>query len=67
MPRLTSIDDRLQQLANSRFWIAIGHYEAGKLGGWRSYVDDPKFFLAPDGAHDPKAELAATLQALYAR
>ncbi|GFM51937.1 membrane protein [Pseudomonas cichorii] len=58
--------DRLQQLANERFWLSLGHYEAGKLGGWRSYVDDPKFFLAADGAHDPKAELSATLAALYA-
>ncbi len=58
--------DRLQQLANEPFWISLGHYEAGKLGGWRSYVTDPKFFLAADGAHDPKAELSATLAALYA-
>lgn len=58
-------NDRLQQLANSRFWISIGHYEAGKLGGWRSYVDDPKFFLSQNGAHDPKAELSATLEAIY--
>jgi hypothetical protein len=29
-------------------------------------VDDADFFLAADGAHDPQAELAATLQALYA-
>jgi hypothetical protein len=59
-------DDRLQQLANEPFWISLGHYETAKLGGWRSYVDDPKFFLAANGAHDPKAELSATLAALYA-
>ncbi|WP_177318479.1 hypothetical protein, partial [Pseudomonas sp. R62] len=29
---------RLQQLANDRFWISLGHYETAKLGGWRSYV-----------------------------
>lgn len=63
-PRVAA--DRLQQLANEPFWISLGHYEAGKLGGWRSYVDDPKFFLAADGAHDPKAELSATLDAIYA-
>lgn len=57
---------RLQQLANDPFWISIGHYETAKLGGWRSYVSDPKFFLAADGAHHPDAELAATLKALYA-
>ncbi|MES2869974.1 MAG: DUF4105 domain-containing protein [Pseudomonadota bacterium] len=56
---------RLQQLANDPFWISLGHYEAGKLGGWRSYVSDDKFFLAPDGAHHPDAELRATVEALY--
>ncbi|MDB6146183.1 MAG: rane protein [Pseudomonas sp.] len=57
---------RLQQLANSPLWIALGHYTPAKLGGWRSYVDDPKFFLAADGATDPETELNATLKAIYA-
>jgi len=57
---------RLQQLANDRFWISLGHYETAKLGGWRSYVSDKKFFLAPDGNEHPDNELAATVQALYA-
>ena len=57
---------RLQQLANDPFWISLGHYETAKLGGWRSYVSDKKFFLAPDGNEHPDRELAATVQALYA-
>jgi hypothetical protein len=57
---------RLQQLANDPFWISLGHYETAKLGGWRSYVSDPKFFLAADGNEHPDRELAATVQALYA-
>ncbi|BBP57221.1 DUF4105 domain-containing protein [Pseudomonas sp. St316] len=56
---------RLQQLANDRFWISLGHYETAKLGGWRSYVSDKKFFLAPDGNEHPARELSATLEALY--
>ena len=56
---------RLQQLANDRFWISLGHYETAKLGGWRSYISDKKFFLAPDGNEYPDRELTATLQALY--
>ena len=56
---------RLQQLANDRFWISLGHYETAKLGGWRSYISDKKFFLAPDGNQHPDRELTATLQALY--
>jgi hypothetical protein len=59
-------DQRLQQLANDPFWLSLGHYESGKISGWRSYVSDKKFFLAPDGAHHPDAELKATVEALYA-
>ncbi|MFJ2687062.1 DUF4105 domain-containing protein [Pseudomonas sp. NPDC087342] len=59
-------DQRLQQLANDPFWISLGHYETAKLGGWRSYVSDKKFFLAADGNEHPDRELAATVQALYA-
>ena len=59
-------NQRLQQLANDPFWISLGHYETAKLGGWRSYISDHKFFLARDGAEHPDAELAATVQALYA-
>ena len=58
-------NQRVQQLANDPFWISLGHYEARKLGGWRSYVSDDKFFIAPDGAHHPDAELRATVEALY--
>ncbi|WP_248804656.1 DUF4105 domain-containing protein [Pseudomonas sp. MWU13-2100] len=57
---------RLQQLAHDPFWISLGHYETAKLGGWRSYVSDKKYFLAADGAHHPDAELQATVDALYA-
>jgi hypothetical protein len=56
---------RIQQLASDPYWVALGHYTPSKLGGWRSYVDDPKFFLAADGAHHPDHELQATVQALY--
>ncbi|APC17413.1 hypothetical protein BLL42_17330 [Pseudomonas frederiksbergensis] len=59
-------NQRLQPLANDPFWISLGHYETAKLGGWRSYVSDKKFFLAANGAEHPDAELAATVQALYA-
>ncbi|MHC8385393.1 Lnb N-terminal periplasmic domain-containing protein [Pseudomonas sp. LB3P14] len=59
-------NQRLQQLANDPFWISLGHYETAKLGGWRSYVSDRKFFLAADGNEHPDRELAATVQALYA-
>lgn len=56
---------RLQALAEAPYWLSLGHYERGSLGGWRSYVDDEAFFLAAEGARDPRAELSATLAALY--
>ncbi|VVO58780.1 hypothetical protein PS862_00704 [Pseudomonas fluorescens] len=59
-------NQRLQQLANDPFWISLGHYETAKLGGWRSYVSDRKFFLAADGNEHPDRELTATVHALYA-
>jgi len=59
-------DARLQQLATDSYWLSLGHYETGKLSGWRSHVDDPKFFLAATGPSQPAAELSATLAALYA-
>lgn len=58
-------ESRLHSLAAEPFWLSLGHYERSRLGGWRSYVDDARFFLSPQGAHDPTAELAATLRALY--
>lgn len=57
---------RLQELANDPFWLSLGHYESAKVAGWRSHVDDAKFFLATDGPSQPAAELSATLTALYA-
>ena len=57
-------DAQLHTLANDPYWINLGHYETGKLGGWRSYVDDPAFFLAESGPTDPAAELQATLIAI---
>ncbi len=42
------------------YWLTLGHYHEGK-----SRVDDPGFFLARNGKNDPKAELLATVKALY--
>ena len=50
--------------ASSPEWLAVGHYQA-KGNGYKSTVDSPDFFLAPDGKVNPQAELAATI-ALFA-
>lgn len=57
---------RIQALAAQPYWLALGHYTPSKLGGWRSFVDDARFFLAADGERAPEHELEATLKALYA-
>ncbi|MBL8251329.1 MAG: DUF4105 domain-containing protein [Candidatus Competibacter sp.] len=53
------------ELAQRREWQTLLHYRSNG-GGWVSDVDDPRFFLAPDGKTDPRAELAATLRAFFA-
>lgn len=55
------------KLADSRYWHLLIHYQRNLFGsGYRSQVDDPAFFLAPQGKTDPQAELAATLHAFFA-
>lgn len=52
------------QLADARPWQALLHYRP--LGDRRqSLVDDPDFFLSPQGKTDPQAELAAAIEALF--
>lgn len=48
-------------------WLNLVHYKAGALpGSWKSATDDPRFFLADDGATAPRNELRATLAAFTA-
>ena len=56
--------DRLG-LAHSREWLDLLHYRPGLLGGEKSLLDSPAFFLAPTGKTDPRAELEATLAAFF--
>ncbi|HRC72410.1 MAG TPA: DUF4105 domain-containing protein [Candidatus Competibacter sp.] len=53
-------------LAERREWQTLLHYRSvvGE-GGVLSDVDDPRFFLAPTGKTEPRAELAATLRAFF--
>lgn len=52
------------RLHENPYWHTLLHYKDG-LFGLQSLVDDPKFFLAENGKHDPAAELAATLTAFF--
>ncbi|WP_373081132.1 DUF4105 domain-containing protein [Zhongshania sp.] len=51
----------LSELALSGSWRALLHIPRGE--NERSYIDDPRFFLAKDGARNRSAELGATLAA----
>ncbi len=59
-----SLAQPLEALAHQPIWLKLGHYYQSTLSasGYRSYVDDPAFFLSPEGAQNPAAELAATLE-----
>lgn len=53
-------------LASRREWRTLLHYRPVVHGeGVISDADDPRFFLAPTGPTDPRAELAATLRAFF--
>ncbi|MRR37246.1 DUF4105 domain-containing protein, partial [bacterium] len=54
-----------RQLHRERTWEVLLHYRP--LGEEReSLVDDPRFFLSPQGKISPAAELEATLRGLFA-
>jgi hypothetical protein len=55
-----------QGLAQDPMWHKLLHYQHHPVSRrLRSLADDPGFFNAPEGRHDPQAELAATLAAFF--
>ncbi len=55
-------------LASHSYWMALLHYRRNALNSDRGVVSkiiSPDFFLSPQGATDPAAELAATLAAFF--
>jgi hypothetical protein len=55
---------RNQRLHEDRYWHVLMHYEKGMFGV-KSRIDDPEFFLAPDGKTNPESELDATIRAFF--
>src|SRR3989304_1970088 len=53
------------RLPDDRYWHVLLHYKRGPFGTG-GLVDDRKFFLSPDGKHDPSAELDAAIDGLFA-
>lgn len=52
-------------VAASQEWRRVLYYVPHWFGGERGLVDTPGFYLASNGAEDPRAELHATLAALH--
>ncbi len=53
-----------KNLYADRYWNILLHYKPSG-SGMTSLVDDPKFFLSPEGKTNPQAELKATLAAFF--
>ncbi len=54
------------ELGERREWQTLLHYRSAPAGaGTLSDAADPRFFLAPAGRTDPRAELTATLRAFF--
>ncbi len=56
---------RERGLGRSPEWLALGQY-CGGLNGLRSLVDDPAFFVTPNGKFDPPGELEGFAAAILA-
>jgi hypothetical protein len=56
---------REKHLSEDRYWDILVHYKRAGFSGKKSLVDDPRFFLAPDGKRNPAAELEASVKAFF--
>lgn len=52
------------ELYKDRYWHILLHYTTS-IWGYKSLVDDPKFFLAKDGKKNPKSEMEAAIRAFF--
>ena len=52
------------ELHKDRYWLTLLHHKKTRSGS-RSLVDDPKFFLAPDGRDNAEEELKATIAGIF--
>lgn len=54
-----------EKLWDDKYWHILMHYRKNLLWGVNSEVADKKFYNSPDGQHNPKEELEATLRAFF--
>ncbi|MFA6009349.1 MAG: DUF4105 domain-containing protein [Desulfobacteraceae bacterium] len=55
---------RQKKLGDDPYWWILLHYKK-TVFGVASVVDDPSFFLAPDGKNNPQAELEALIRTYF--
>jgi hypothetical protein len=46
-------------------WRLLMHYHRGFVYGYTSEIYDPRFYNAPDGRENPRAELEATIRSFF--
>ena len=54
-----------KKLYEKEYWRIIVHYEKNWAFITESQVDDPNFFMSPEGKHNPQAELDATIRGFF--
>lgn len=56
---------KLQQASASRQWHALMYYNKKRFSNqYKSEIDDSRFFISKNGAHDPYAELVASVESI---
>ncbi|MCK5343638.1 MAG: hypothetical protein KAR20_09550, partial [Candidatus Heimdallarchaeota archaeon] len=48
-----------KKMYRERTWHVLLHYKPSIAHGFKSLIDDPDFFIAPDGKYNPESELIA--------
>lgn len=52
----------LKDLAYSKEWLSLGHYQSKILGGYESTIETTSFFVDENGRDNPEKELFATIE-----
>lgn len=65
-PRSSPSAADLERIAQDPTWLKLVHFKDRLSGSGGSDILTLDFFLAADGAHNPRAELAATIEGLLA-
>lgn len=54
-----------KRLWETKAWLDLGHYKRTLLGGYKSLIDSPGFFLAPTGKTSPRDELLTSISQIF--